>query len=85
MYNPLDVSKDIYDNAIINGLKYNIRNSTMQKMRIQEYIKNYITIEPNDRPLQVLNYVMKTLNIDDSELCIEDEHELLDWIYRLIN
>ena len=85
MYNPLDISKDIYDNAIINGLKYNIRNSTMQKMRIQEYIKNYITLEPSDRPLQVLNYVMKTLNIDDSELCIEDEHELLDWIYRLIN
>lgn len=86
MFNPLDVSKDVYDNVIVNGLKYNIRNSEMQKERIQTFIQNNIfTFETYGMSRQeILQLALEKLNIKLDELTVADEHELLDWIYRFM-
>ena len=86
MFNPLDVSKDVYDNAIVNGLKYNIRNSEMQKERIQMFIQNNIfAFETYGMSKQeILQLALEKLNIKLDELTVADEHELLDWIYRFM-
>ena len=84
MNNPFDISKDKFDNPIVNGLKYHIRNSEMQKERVWNYIKNgNIIPEPGDRIQDIVFFAMRQLGINESELTIADEHELIDLTYEL--
>lgn len=84
MNNPLDISKDKQDNAFINGLKYNIRNSELNKERIKEYIKYEVIAEPGDKITGIIEFAMRQLNIREDELTVADEHELIDWVYELL-
>ena len=82
--NPLDINKDNLDNPFINGLKYNIRNSEMQKERIYNYIKEgNINVHIGDKITDIIDLAMIRLGIEADELTIEDEHELIDNIWIL--
>ena len=78
--NPMDPTKD-GNNLFIDGIRFHIRNSTILKDDIQNYIKNNYIANPFNSNLKFLEKVMQELNIDSDELTIADEHELLDWIY----
>ena len=79
--NPFDISKD-GQNPLIDGVRFHIRQSDEYKQQIKDYIIKYIEPDKGDKPLDILEYTMNSMNISDSELTITDEHELLDWIYE---
>ena len=80
--NPLDPTKD-GQNALIDGIRYNIRNSESIK---EEIINNldYFTYKAAamemDTPIEVLDYALASTNHEADELTISDEHELIDVI-----
>ena len=82
-FNPWDISKD-GGNDFIDGIKYHLRESDLCKDKIKNYLKENIYYHYNlyhmPTPLEILNEVMKKLNIKEDDLTIADEHELLDWI-----
>ena len=77
--NPFDPSKD-GQNPIVDGVRFHIRESQQNKENIWNYILKYVQPEQGDRPLDILEYAMKCMNISDSQLTVADEHELLDRI-----
>ena len=77
--NPFDPSKD-GQNLIVDGVRFHIRESQQNKENIWNYILKYVQPEQGDRPLDILEYAMKCMNIPDSQLTVADEHELLDKI-----
>ena len=76
--NPLDPSKD-GQNPLIDGIRYNIRNSEMIKEQVYNQLKN-ITIEYEMSATDILDTVLQYLGYSADELIIADEHELLDYI-----
>lgn len=80
-YNPLDPSKDgMY--PLVDGIRYNIRNSEMVKEAVYENLSRVVLDAPQSAlsPLRVLEAVLKELNFSLDDLTIADEHELLDAI-----
>lgn len=83
-YNPLDISSDMEnDNPILQGISYNIRNSTMIKIEVLEYIHTYFIQFTQGSDLDILEYILNILGYRLDELTISDEHELLDEIHRI--
>lgn len=80
--NPFDVSKD-GQNSIIDGIRYNIRNSENIKEQVKECLK-YIEIDMDyiNSPLEILELALDKCGYNLDELIISDEHELLDEIQR---
>ncbi len=84
IYNPLDISADIENtNPILQGISYNIRNSTMIKIEALEYMHTYFIQFTAGSDLDVLEYILNILGYRLEELTIADEHELLDEIHRI--
>ena len=83
--NPLDPSKD-GQNPLIDGIRYNIRNSESIKEEILSnldyYISKYIAWEGMgpDSSEDMLDYILNQLGYNADDLIITDEHELLDVI-----
>lgn len=80
-YNPLDPSKDGM-NPIIDGLRYHIRNSESIKEQILEELENF-NIDPDDKPIDVLEYILHYFGYDLEDLIIADQQRLLDAIYKV--
>ena len=77
--NPFDISKD-GQNSFIDGVRIHIRASADNKEKIIEYIEKYVSITGDPSPLDILKCVMENLQISDTELTVNDEHDILDWI-----
>lgn len=87
--NPLDPSKDGI-NPIIDGIRYNIRNSEAIKEEIMgdpyhieqliQYIKTINNIPMT--ALDILEKILHHLDYSLDDLTIADEHELLDYLTR---
>ena len=76
--NPLDPSKD-GQNPLIDGIRYNIRNSEMIKEMVIEKLR-WVTIQGHFSPMEILEYALDELGYKLDELTVADEHWLLDTI-----
>ncbi len=77
--NPMDPTKD-GGNALIDGIRFHIRNSEILVEEIKNFIdENYIP-EYGDTAEDVLHKACRILNISTNELTIYNERELLVWI-----
>lgn len=81
--NPLDPSKDGL-NPVLDGIRFNIRNSEMIKEELLEKLP-YIETTGEISPLAVLEYMLENTPYDLEDLTIADEHEILDAIRQHIN
>ena len=80
--NPLDPTKD-GANPLIDGIRYNIRNSELIKEEIidnMDYFTYKAAAMELDHPIDVLDYALASTGHDADELTISDEHELIDVI-----
>ena len=77
--NPFDISKD-GQNYIIDGVRYNIRNSAIIKEEVENLFDTVYINEQNLASLEILEDMLTHLGYSLNELTISDEHELLDEI-----
>lgn len=90
--NPLDPSKD-GQNPLIDGIRYNIRNSESIKEEIMnnsDKVMAIIDLYQNAydtylHPTQALDLILQKFGYDADDLIIADEHELLEWIYKFVD
>lgn len=82
--NPFDISKD-GQNPIIDGIRYNIRNSAIIKEEVENMFETININKQNLTALEILEDILTHLGYSLNELIISDEHELLNEIeYRFI-
>lgn len=80
--NPLDPSKDGI-NPLIDGIRYNIRNSESIKeeiLREFDYYVNMALYHNMEKPTDILDCILDSMGYSADNLIIADEHELLDKI-----
>jgi hypothetical protein len=73
--NPFDPSKD-GQNAIIDGIRYHIRNSNEVKEQVLVVLKG-LKVHGAATPMQILEHALYELDYSLDDLTISDEHELL--------
>ena len=86
--NPLDPSKDGI-NPLIDGIRYNIRNSEAIKeeimgdpYHIEQFIQYIRTTNTPMTALDILEKIVCHLDYSLDDLTIADEHELLDYLTK---
>lgn len=82
--NPLDPSKD-GQNPIIDGIRYNIRNSESIKEEILSNLDYFISIAKHyemEEATDILDMILSHLGYTADDLIIADEHEIIDKIYE---
>ena len=80
--NPLDPSKDGM-NPLVDGIRYNIRNSESIKeeiLREFDYYVNMALYYNMEKPTDILDCILDAMGYSADNLIIADEHELLDKI-----
>lgn len=82
--NPLDPSKDGM-NPLVDGIRYNIRNSENIKEEVLSNLNYYIAIAKQkemDKSIDILDMILFNLGYTTDDLIIADEHYLLDEINK---
>lgn len=82
--NPLDPSKDGI-NPLVDGIRYNIRNSESIKEEVLSNLNYYIAIAKQkemDKSTDILDMILYNLRHTADDLIITDEHYLLDEINK---
>lgn len=82
--NPLDPSKDGI-NPLVDGIRYNIRNSENIKEEVLSNLNYYIAIAKQkemDKSTDILDMILSNLRYTADDLIITDEHYLLDEINK---
>lgn len=82
--NPLDPSKDGI-NSLVDGIRYNIRNSESIKEEVLSNLNYYIAIAKQyeiDKSTDILDMILFNLGYTTDDLIIADEHYLLDEINK---
>lgn len=82
--NPLDPSKDGM-NPLVDGIRYNIRNSESIKEEVLSNLNYYIAIAKQkemDKSTDILDMILYNLRYTADDLIITDEHYLLDEINK---
>lgn len=86
--NPLDPSRDGI-NPLIDGIRYNIRNSEAIKeeimgdpYHIEQFIQYVRTTNIPMTALDILEKIVCHLGYSLDDLTVADEHELLDYLTR---
>ena len=82
--NPLDPSKDGI-NPLVDGIRYNIRNSESIKEEVLSNLNYYIAIAKQkemDKSTDILDMILYNLRYTADDLTITDEHYLLDEINK---
>lgn len=75
--NPLDPSKDGI-NPLIDGIRYNIRNSESIKEQLLPHINYYVAIaNEDDSATDILDRMLASIDATADDLIIADEHELI--------
>jgi len=80
--NPLDPSKDGM-NPLVDGIRYNIRNSESIKEEILREFDYYVNMALHynmEKPTDILDCILDEMGYSADDLIIADEHELLDKI-----
>ena len=72
---------DSIENAMIDGIRFHIRESEQIKKEVKKYLSN-IKITGEVKPLDVLESILDNLGYNSSQLIISDEHELLEIISK---
>ncbi len=82
--NPLDPSKDGI-NPLVDGIRYNIRNSESVKEEVLSNLNYYIAVARQyeiDKSTDILDMILFNLGYTTDDLIIADEHYLLDEINK---